>query len=410
MKLRLLTILFFTCFYFPLFSAPVLQNLAMPDTGNMLPEYLPVISAQAKRINPQLPAQVAENSGLILWRNKLWTHNDSGGEAEIYAIDTNTGLMVQTISLPQAENQDWEDISQDQDFIYLADVGNNRGTRKNLIVYKVAKNKIPHSGDTQISGIGTIRFSYADQIDFEKRMNNHNFDCEAIASYGDSIYLFTKNWENQRTKMYAIPKIAGEYKISPLADFDAGGLITAAEFSPDGSQLALLGYADYVSFMWLFWDYEGKNFFEAKKLRIDFPDLVFVQTEGLCFTTEQDIVFSCEESAVPPMRFRVNTDSLKSIAFSHLGDYTANKIQISGIPPTTSESIHLDILELPEANFSFELRDRRWNKLIEGSGKKKRLQRKVKLEIKTADLENGLYFLKISSGEHSIIKKIKIAH
>lgn len=408
MKHSLLALCFFASF--SLFSAPLLQNAAEPDTSKLLTTHLPVISAHAKRISPHLPAQVDENSGLILWRGKLWTHNDSGGEAEIYAIDTSTGQVVQTIKLPEAENQDWEDISQDQDFIYPADVGNNRGSRKQLVIYKVAKNKIPPTADVQVSEIETIRFSYSDQVSFDKRMNNHNFDCEAIASWGDSIYLFTKNWENQRTKMYAIPKIAGDYKLSTLADFDAGGLITAAEFSPDGSQLALLGYADYVSFMWLFWDYEGNDFFGAKKLRIDFPDLVFVQTEGLCFTTEQDIVFSCEESAEPPMRFRVNTDSLKSIAISQLGNYAYNKIQLSGIPPTTSESIHLDILELPEAEFRFELRDRRWKKLIEGKGKKKRLQRKAKLKINTTSLENGLYFLKISSGEHSIIKKIKIAH
>jgi hypothetical protein len=353
---------------------------------------------------------INENSGLIFWRNKLWTHNDSGGHPGIYAIDTSSGKVVQTIILKNAANIDWEDITQDEEFIYVGDFGNNRGNRTNLRIYKIGKNKIPLEGDAKIDHQGVITFSYSDQHDFSKRMNKHDFDCESMASFNDELILFSKNWKNQKTRVYHLPKESGTYLVDPYAEFDVEGLITGAAFSADQSHLVLIGYVDYESFMWLFWDYQGADFFGGKKLRIKFPELIFVQTEGICFTQDDQVLISCEESSEFPSLYQVQTELLKAMALSGGQIFVSDDIVLSGMPPRVSGKIKVDILKLPNPEFSVELRNTRWVKLFEENAVMKNKQKKFGLTVKVRDLDNGLYFLKISSGEHSLIKKVRIVN
>src|SRR5690606_25780786 len=69
-----------------------------------------------------------------------WTHNDSGGEPEIYAIDEQ-GRLVGTVRVPGAENRDWEDIAlapcATGDCIYIADIGDNAARRAEVVIYRV---------------------------------------------------------------------------------------------------------------------------------------------------------------------------------------------------------------------------------------------------------------------------------
>ncbi len=357
-----------------------------------------------------LDDKVNESSGLIFWQGKIWTHNDSGGEPDLYAIDTATGKIIQTITLVNGQNTDWEDITQDEANIYVGDVGNNRGNRKNLRIYKIPKNQIPSTGNAALADFETIYFSYSDQESFEKKFNGHNFDCEAITTLGDSIFLFTKNWADQRTKVYALPKAAGVYELAPVKSFDAGGLITGSAISPANDQLVLLGYVDFESFMWLFWDFDGSDFFGGNKLRVNFPEMIFVQTEGICFAGDNQVLISCEESSEFPTLFSVSADALKLESVMPLGNSYSTKIILSGMPPHASNRLRVDVLELPYPEFSFELRNRKWVKLFEGNGVMGEDRNKMRISIKTKDIENGLYFLKVISGNHSIIRKVRIKH
>ncbi len=381
------------------------ENPSIPDTSGLV-----IISSHPEKYISPLPPKTKENSGIIFFRDKIWTHNDSGGDPDIYAIDTATGEIIQTITLEGAKNIDWEDIDQDDQHIFIGDFGNNRGNRTDLSIYKVAKKDIPKFGDATIEAYERISFGYADQEITTKKMNRHNYDCEAMISLNENIYLFTKNWGDQKTRVYALPKVSGDYQPEPMAEFEADGLITAAGLSPDGNQLALLGYIDYESFMWLFWDFEGVDFFGGNSLRVNFPDMVFVQTEGICFITENDIIISCEESAEFPSLFSIQSNALKAAAGSRLGNYFSDDIVLSGMPPEVSRRLRVDVLKVPQPYFTFELRDRRWEKHDEGSAIMKANDKKVRLSIKTKDLDDGLYFLRIKSGEHSLIRKVRVKH
>src|SRR5690554_7784994 len=43
---------------------------------------------------------ISETSGLIMWNKQLWTHNDSNGDAILYAIDSVKGAITNTLSIP----------------------------------------------------------------------------------------------------------------------------------------------------------------------------------------------------------------------------------------------------------------------------------------------------------------------
>ena len=76
-----------------------------------------------------------ESSGLLFYNNKIITHTDSGGKAELYEIDATMGKVTRTVNITNAENVDWEDIGQDGTHIYIGDIGNNSGNRTNLKIY-----------------------------------------------------------------------------------------------------------------------------------------------------------------------------------------------------------------------------------------------------------------------------------
>ena len=79
------------------------------------------IQAQIENVDEKftLPETVAESSGAIFFNGKLITHNDSGNENRLYEVDTISGAITRTVTITNAENKDWEDIAQDEEYIYI---------------------------------------------------------------------------------------------------------------------------------------------------------------------------------------------------------------------------------------------------------------------------------------------------
>jgi hypothetical protein len=405
---RLRKLFFYTLLYSTTFfglSAMAQQDAATPDSSADA-----VITAQVSPAISPLPEDVRESSGLIFYDGMYWTLNDSGNLPCLYALDASDGSLLRTVCLEGISNYDWEELTQDEDHLYIGDFGNNRGNRKDLRIYKINKKDIPDGDDVTVSHFDTIMFSYANQTNFKKRSYQHNFDCEAMVALNDSLFLFTKNWENQRSVLYAMPALAGNYVLQPRGGFDAGGLITGAAISSDHKKLALIGYVDYESFAWIFSDVHGSDFFSAPRVRINFPDLVFVQTEAICFVAADSVVFSCEESAEFPSIFGLNIDRLLDFSTSAISGFQSGGIIISSLPTVVSDKLQFDILHLPTPEFTAELRSTRWEKLFEVSAVKENDDSKMPVTIITKELEPGIYFLRILSGDHHLVKKITVKH
>ena len=258
------------------------------------------------------PQLINESSGIILFNGGLWTHNDRGGKPEIYKIDTISGKIIQTIKLKNANNHDWEDITQDADNIYIGDFGNNHGDRKDLKIYKIAKDQIPADNDNAEINASVIKFVYNDQKNFIKKSHNHNFDCEAMICYNDSLFLFTKNWKNHKTKLYALPVIPGDYKISHRDSYNINGLVTGADINLFTKEIALIGYINYVPFICILSNFEKNIFFKGDKIRYDLSSITNAQTEGITYISENYILISTEETKTySPGVYKINIRLLK---------------------------------------------------------------------------------------------------
>lgn len=243
-----------------------------------------------------LPSDVDETSGLIFYQDAIWTHNDSGNDPILYMIDSLTGDILKEAFISNFSNTDWEDIDQDEDYIYIGDIGNNSGDRQDLKILRITKSEISSKYyDTVAAEV--IEYHYSDQSSFPPMPNGNNFDCEAMIVDGDSIFLFSKNWQNLKTKLYRLPKIPGNYTAELVDSLDVSGLITGAAIDKTNGVVLLSGYASYVPMMWLLFDY-SQGYFSGNKRRIDMPGILGAQTEGVCFSDENNVFISSEDTKI----------------------------------------------------------------------------------------------------------------
>jgi hypothetical protein len=257
----------------------------------------------SETINPEtyigvLDSTINESSGLIIWDNLFWTFNDSGGKNEIYGLDFKTGSIRCTVQLSNTQNIDWEDIAQDKRYIYIAETGNNFGSRHDQKIYRIRKSDIT-SEPLQSVIADSISFQYSDQTDFTVSYHKTSYDCEALISFHDSLYVFTKDWLHFHTKVYGFPAKPGNYSLNPIDSYNVNGMITGADILPDG-RYALIGYKDFHSFIWIF-NKKKNKFFDNPRF-INFGKLENSQTEGICFSKKGDLYISCEQTVNYPQQ------------------------------------------------------------------------------------------------------------
>ncbi len=239
-----------------------------------------------------------ESSGLIIYGNRLFTHNDNTN-LNLYALDSITGKIVNTYVVKGASNIDWEDLTQDAEFFYIGDFGNNSsGNRKDLKIYKISKVSLLSRNPL----VQTITFAYEPQTDFSPQAANQtNFDCEAMAAGKDSLYLFSKEWISNITRVYSVPKVPGNYKLKPSSSYDVKGLITGASLLEDKRVLLLCGYSTLLQpFLYLMYDYEPGNFFSGNKRKVQL-DLGFHQVEGIASLNGKQAFISNEHFVKQPL-------------------------------------------------------------------------------------------------------------
>ncbi|HEY2727373.1 MAG TPA: hypothetical protein VGI61_09390, partial [Parafilimonas sp.] len=264
---------------------------------------------------------INETSGLLWWNKLIWTHNDSGGQPQLYGLDSSTGNIVRTVTITNAGNIDWEDIAQDGQYIYIGDFGNNaNGNRTNLKIYRVKKSGIKIKDSVAAS---VIHFSYSDQTDFTPTgSNNTNFDCEAMIAYNDSLFLFSKDWKDGKTRLYKLPKVPGTYIAEKTSELNVDGLITGAEIISDKRVIVLTGYSNTVTpFIYLLYDFSGNNFFGANKRKIQINES-FTQVEGICALNNNNFYISNERFqkfvTVPAKLQTINLNTLLKPYYSKI--------------------------------------------------------------------------------------------
>ena len=202
----------------------------------------------------KLPA-IDESSGLAASRcqqNILWTHNDSGDDAYIYALDLE-GNNKGTWRIANIENVDWEDIAAYKDktgecFLYIGEIGDNKLKRREHFVYRVAEPTISDTtalatrkNSLAIEAVETVRFVYPD------------FDQDAetlmVEPKSGDIYVVTKRVSGP-AGVYRLKPNFGEAQIQraekmPEISVPAipNGFVTGGDISPDGRRMVICDYS-----------------------------------------------------------------------------------------------------------------------------------------------------------------------
>lgn len=263
-----------------------------------------------------LPQVLNETSGLIQWNTKIWTHNDDT-DTNLYEINSTDIDNYATYPLAQTDNVDWEEISQDDNYLYVGDFGNNaNGNRTDLKILRVDKSSIVNTTPV----IDTIAFSYSTQTDFTpKGANNTNYDCEAFIVSTDKIYLFTKEWISKTTTVYSLPKTPGSYIAEHVSDYDVSGLITGVTHLEDKRLVVLSGYSSTLEpFVFLLYDFQNADYFKGNKRKI-ILDLPFHQVEGITTTNGLDYFVSNERFSQSGITTEAQLHDVDLSGF--LGDY-----------------------------------------------------------------------------------------
>ena len=258
-----------------------------------------------------LPSFLSESSALCETAEGIWSINDSDNPPALYLLRRkayelwrDSGRVLLDAHFIRfdisVKNSDWEALETDGTYLYLGDFGNNLGNRRNLRIVKIPIQALLHTlslntrttNDSMVVDCTAllweeIRFSYADQTNFDAR-RLHNFDCEAMIVEEQRILLLSKNWKNLRCDIYALPKDSGVYVTSRIGHFNPGFLVTDATsrgntwyvcgYGPSGNQ-----YIGCINSLHL-------NGFTRKKL-----PLKPAQIEGIhCDVRTNQIILSTE--------------------------------------------------------------------------------------------------------------------
>ena len=332
----------------------------------------------------QLPAELLETSGITRFQQGLVTHNDNSDE-NLYVIDTLNGAILQTFSLNGTTNFDWEEITQDSLYLYVGDFGNNAGNRTDLHILRIEKSSLLEG----TPAIDTIAFAYEDQIDFTPSNQNTAFDCEAFIAGIDSLFLFTKNWNDLSTVCYSVPKVPGNYIAQPKDSSAVNGLITGATYLPNKRLIILSGYSSLLQpFMYLLFDFEGTDFFSSFQQKVN-PSLNFHQVEGVSTTNGIDVYLTNEYFS---QSFITNQQKLHKFDLTPvLGEYlSGNNIdsessEIRIYPNPAKDTVHI---QSPNKSLCLEMRNSEGKLVL-----KTRIRSHSDLDV--SDLPNGRYFISI---------------
>ncbi|MGB0224145.1 MULTISPECIES: hypothetical protein [unclassified Marinobacterium] len=212
-----------------------------------------------------LGENLPEGSGLALHNQTLWSINDGGNDPILYGFDLtdDSATKVEKVTLRNAANLDWESLITTSEALVIADCGNNRGDRIWFQFHSISWDQLEESQG--LVDANTINVKLADVTPAVERQD-HNRDCEAVTEVDGNYWLFTKNWRDQKSRLYIVDPNSDQQSVSSHQSFDVAGLITGADYDAKSRRLALIGYGSGFAvtqpFIWIVPVYQGEAEFD----------------------------------------------------------------------------------------------------------------------------------------------------
>ncbi|MCG8383025.1 MAG: hypothetical protein MJA28_12585 [Gammaproteobacteria bacterium] len=188
-----------------------------------------------------------------------WMLNDSGRLPRLFLVSAN-GNVIARVDVESVENTDWEDLARfthgGKSYLLIADVGDNLAQRSSVNLHWVEEPDLSQGvvpGVSAVKPVGSIRLRYED--------GPRDVESVAVDEVAGWIYLLSKR--DQPPRFYRLPLVSAPSEITvamfvaelnkhpqpTIEEVMAKPRLgpfryspTAMDLSPNGQQLAVLGY------------------------------------------------------------------------------------------------------------------------------------------------------------------------
>jgi hypothetical protein len=193
------------------------------------------------------PKAINEASGLTASRRVpgvFWTHNDSGDESRVFAINE-TGELLATCTLEGVDARDWEDVAigkgpvEGESYLYVADIGDNSGDHNNSFIYRFIEPVISLSTRDL-----TLKSKWVDKITFQYPDGSR--DAETLLADPMTGDLCIVSKRDSLSRVYRLPypqsidrQLTAEYLCElPLS------MAVAGDVSATGEEILIKNYLE----------------------------------------------------------------------------------------------------------------------------------------------------------------------
>ena len=256
--------------------------------------------------------EITESSGIAASKcqeNVFWTHNDSGDNAFIFALNQK-GKKLGTWKVSGAKNKDWEDIATFQDakngkcLLYIGDIGNNERLKSEMTIYRVAEPTISDA-DKDSSKKNPSQTENAEAIKFVYPEMRHDAETLLVHPNSGDIYILSKRLSGAS----GVYKLAADFSLEKtntlkkIADFSVpavpNGFLTGGDISPDGKRVVV---CDYFSAYEIVLPKNAKSFDEIwteKLLIVELGERN--QGEAVAYSADGKSIFATSEKKNSPI-------------------------------------------------------------------------------------------------------------
>jgi hypothetical protein len=255
--------------------------------------------------------EITESSGIVASRcnqDVFWTHNDSGNQNHIYALNAQ-GKHLGTWQVSGAKNNDWEDIGtfktvSGECFLYLGDIGNNARGRGEFFVYRVREPRVSAS-DSASNKKNPLMTETAQAIKVNYPDLRRDAETLLVHPQNGDIYIITKRLSGAA----GVYRLRANYAtdttntLEKIADFTVpavpNGFLTGGDVSPDGKRVVI---CDYFNAYEIALPVDAKDFDEIWKQKpIVVPLGERQQGEAVCYGLDGKSIYATSEKKNSPI-------------------------------------------------------------------------------------------------------------
>jgi hypothetical protein len=256
-------------------------------------------------------AEIKESSGIAASKcqpDVFWTHNDSGDDAFIFAINKK-GEKLGTWKVAGAKASDWEDIAEiktpdGECVLYIGDIGNNTRIRDEFTIYRVREPQVLPENESS-SKKNPQNTESAEAIKFVYPDMRHDAETLMVHPVSGDIYILSKRLSGASAvyKLKSNFDLSKTNKLEKLADFSVpaipNGFLTGGDIAPDGKRVVV---CDYFNAYELTLPESAKNFDEIWK---ETPLTVELgpreQGEAVAYSADGKSIFAGSENKKSPL-------------------------------------------------------------------------------------------------------------